>query len=282
MEIDSEVVAANAKAVSALIRRRRLRDVANVAILRARGAFAIDIANLPEVVRPATRTWLISGAFPFGSMDDLHDFSMASARGDVPILNGIYKPLAGVMAATYPDFTLHISSVVARNDQARKLATRMADSIGWAGLSLVEAFLIMDYSGNTLGFSHANCPGAVFVVREPDDRITADHILHESAHVFLDALHDMQPLWTSSSIRLPSPWRSDSLRPVEGLLHGVYTFGLVLRAQVVANTWYKRFSPQTEKEKILQAIATLRDNRQLLTAAGRWLLDYVQSEMSGC
>lgn len=57
----------------------------------------------------------------------------------------------------------------------------------------------------------------------------AEAPVHEYHHVKLNAIQSLDPLLAgpAGEARFCSPWRSD-LRPIEGLLHGAYTFSSVL------------------------------------------------------
>lgn len=67
---------------------------------------------------------------------------------------------------------------------------------------------------------------SVPLVRRNDRLRLAESIIHECMHLQLTLAERTMPFASSPEIRLFSPWRQD-IRPITGLLHGLYVFTVV-------------------------------------------------------
>jgi HEXXH motif-containing protein len=91
------------------------------------------------------------------------------------------------------------------------------------------------------GYSDPRVPLSIFIgVHSSADGVSpirlAEGVLHEAMHLQLSLVEDVVPLVSGSGDWRPSPWQG-RLRPMQGLLHGLYVFRVVqdyLRAAVAA------------------------------------------------
>jgi HEXXH motif-containing protein len=110
--------------------------------------------------------------------------------------------------------------------------------------------------------------------------ILAETFVHEAAHVTLNMLSDVTSCWrTDAPGRLyRSPWRKD-LRPISGMVHGIFAFLAVgeFWAALLACDEAGEFGPlgrlrlRTATRQVERALAELLDAEEL-TEAGRALL----------
>jgi HEXXH motif-containing protein len=117
------------------------------------------------------------------------------------------------------------ADVVRRLDEA---ARAMVDTVpDWFEASRAFApVLVPIATPYAVGFSVDKCRGAVFIAPEEHRLDTVDHYVHEAAHNRLDTAMELWPLFDRSDSRLfVSPWRLDP-RPMAGLVHGIYSFGV--------------------------------------------------------
>lgn len=82
-----------------------------------------------------------------------------------------------------------------------------------------------------ISFSEPHIPFSIFVSipqrRSPYDFIrVAEGIIHEAMHLQLTLIEKKVSLISDASKKFYSPWR-DELRPVHGVLHGLYVFGVL-------------------------------------------------------
>lgn len=117
----------------------------------------------------------------------------------------------------------------------RQVLARLSDAASamlhavpeWYGMALAFAPVIVPIATPyAVGFSVDACRGAVFVAPEERWVDTVDHYVHEASHNRLDTFMELRPLYDTSDTRLlVSPWRLDP-RPIAGLIHGIYSFGV--------------------------------------------------------
>jgi uncharacterized protein len=79
-----------------------------------------------------------------------------------------------------------------------------------------------------VSFSDNSVPGALYVSVYQNGRLIdpydlADSLIHEYRHQKLYLLEGTQPMVSTTSMRVKSPWRDD-LRPPSGLLHAIFVF----------------------------------------------------------
>jgi len=107
-----------------------------------------------------------------------------------------------------------------------------------------------------VSYSHPDIPYTIFVsVCEDDSPVSnlrvAESIIHETMHLKLTLLEKVIPLVKPDSTELfYSPWR-DEMRPIQGVLHGLYVFRGVLDLYAhlhVANTGTQSFLNTRIKE----------------------------------
>jgi HEXXH motif-containing protein len=94
--------------------------------------------------------------------------------------------------------------------------------------SEVQHVIPLRMADRHLSFSLSNLPGAIFVGAGRSRWPVAEALVHEAAHLRLNHAAEAAPLTLGSRDTVCySPWRDDP-RPVEGVVHGVYAFSLVL------------------------------------------------------
>ncbi len=108
--------------------------------------------------------------------------------------------------------------------------------------------------------------GAIICSPQDEAWITAEVLTHEAAHMWLSLMEDDEELategWTGEAYY--SPWRED-LRPIAGLIHGVYVFTSV--ANVLA-IWINRGQAPEALikrlafviEQVLEGVIVVRDS----------------------
>lgn len=129
-------------------------------------------------------------------------------------------------------------------------------------------------AGYDVSYSSPNIPFSIFVSLPGDvetDRTLrlAEAILHESMHLQLTLIEQIEPLVTRGTFQASSPWKSEP-RPVSGLLHGLYVFavihqvfGLLRRIRPEAAAYGRR-----RQSKIAEEVATLPEHPRGLSEFG--------------
>jgi HEXXH motif-containing protein len=94
--------------------------------------------------------------------------------------------------------------------------------------SEVEQVIPLRMADKHPSFSLSNLPGTIFVGAARSPWPVAEALVHEAAHLRLNHAAEAAPLTIGGRDTVCySPWRDDP-RPVEGVVHGVYAFSLVL------------------------------------------------------
>ena len=92
----------------------------------------------------------------------------------------------------------------------------------------VQQVVPLQMAARHLSFSLSNLPGTIFVGAARSPWPVAEALVHEAAHLRLNHAAEAAPLTIGGRDTVCySPWRDDP-RPVEGVVHGVYAFSLVL------------------------------------------------------
>lgn len=107
----------------------------------------------------------------------------------------------------------------------------LADTVGCLARSIHLLKAPIDHD---ISHSSPNLPFSVFVsIPEPNERDAnlrvAESFIHESMHLQLTLLDAVEPLVGTSGAGGYSPWKQE-IRPVEGLLHGIYVFAVIYQA----------------------------------------------------
>jgi HEXXH motif-containing protein len=104
----------------------------------------------------------------------------------------------------------------------------LADTVGCLARSIHLLRASIDHD---ISHSSPHLPFSVFVsIPEPTERDAslrvAESLIHESMHLQLTLLDTIEPLVDASGTCGYSPWKQE-IRPVEGLLHGIYVFAVI-------------------------------------------------------
>jgi hypothetical protein len=104
----------------------------------------------------------------------------------------------------------------------------LADTVGCLVRSIHLLWAPRDHD---VSHSSPQLPFSIFVsIPEPTERHAnlrvAESVIHESMHLQLSLLGTVEPLLGTSDSCGYSPWKRE-LRPVEGLLHGIYVFAVI-------------------------------------------------------
>jgi hypothetical protein len=107
----------------------------------------------------------------------------------------------------------------------------LADTVGCLARSIHLLRAPIDHD---ISHSSPHLPCSVFVsIPEPTERDAnlrvAESLIHESMHLQLTLLDAVESLVGSSGAHGYSPWKQE-IRPVEGLLHGIYVFAVIYQA----------------------------------------------------
>jgi HEXXH motif-containing protein len=107
----------------------------------------------------------------------------------------------------------------------------LADAVGCLARSI---HLLKAPRDHDISHSTPDLPFSVFVsIPEPTERDAslrvAESLIHESMHLQLTLLDIVEPLVGTSGTCGYSPWKQE-IRPVEGLLHGIYVFAVIHQA----------------------------------------------------
>lgn len=107
----------------------------------------------------------------------------------------------------------------------------MAESIGSVVKSIHPLQSLRDHD---VSHSTPELPFSIFVsIPEKDERDAslrvAESLIHESMHLQLTLVNSIEPLAVDDRASGYSPWK-DEVRPVAGLLHGLYVFAVIHQA----------------------------------------------------
>lgn len=112
-----------------------------------------------------------------------------------------------------------------------EIVNTLADTVGCLTRSIHLLRAPIDHD---ISHSSPHLPFSVFVsIPEPTERDAslriAESLVHESMHLQLTLLDSVEPLVSTSGTSGYSPWKQE-IRPVEGLLHGIYVFAVIHQA----------------------------------------------------
>lgn len=112
---------------------------------------------------------------------------------------------------------------------------RSVESLGETVFTLVKNLHVLESDkGMDVSFSSPGVPFTIFVsVPHPDERYAVirlvEGIVHEAMHLQLSLIENGCALVTGSEHTAYSPWKERD-RPVQGVLHGIYVFAVILQA----------------------------------------------------
>jgi HEXXH motif-containing protein len=150
----------------------------------------------------------------------------------------------------------------------------LADTVGCLVRSI---HLLRAPRDHDVSHSSPELPFSIFVsVPEPTERHAnlrvAESIVHESMHLQLSLLGAVEPLLGMSESSGYSPWKRE-LRPVEGLLHGIYVFAVIHQVLGIL-TETQPFSQAyciKRRDEIQTEVSILPEQANGLSAAGNIL-----------
>jgi HEXXH motif-containing protein len=128
----------------------------------------------------------------------------------------------------------------------------------------------------------ASCPTAPLIVQltlrlKEFPTVLAETIVHETAHLKLHTLHEMEPLLVDDGVpRYHHPWRTD-LRPLQGVLLGAHAFLNVAHMyqhaiQNGSNDPFVHREHETRLAEVCEALQTLEEHAQF-TDTGRSIFE---------
>lgn len=150
----------------------------------------------------------------------------------------------------------------------------LADTVGRIVRSIHPLHALRDHD---VSHSSPDLPFSVFVsVPDPGERDgllrVAESLIHESMHLQLTLIDSIDPLVVEHLASDYSPWKEE-IRPVAGLLHGLYVFAVI--HQTLGTLMYMRADFQqycTKRRTAIQReVATLPEEPDGLSATGRQL-----------
>lgn len=148
-----------------------------------------------------------------------------------------------------------VSSQLQRSADVLMMVDGLADAVG----RLVRVVHVLSApKDQDISHSSPDLPFSIFVsVPEPIERDAtlrlAESIVHEAMHLHLSLLEMLRPMVTDVDAYGYSPWK-DELRPVGGLVHGLYVFAVihqvlgVLSSQSVGQGYCERRRACIEQE----------------------------------
>lgn len=148
--------------------------------------------------------------------------------------------------------------------------------------------LVPDQTGNAMSITARDAFGAMCAAPIGTGRTFADNLIHEFQHSKLYALADIVPLHTADAAPVHySPWREDP-RPLEGLLHGAYSFigvaGYWDMERRLLDDGVERDNAEFEfwrsSRQVLAVIDVLLDSGHLTEAGTRFVLGMAAA--AGC
>ena len=144
------------------------------------------------------------------------------------------------------------------------------DSVGW----VVKTIHLLDApAGHDVSHSSPDLPFSIFVsLPKSDERdITlrlAESVLHESMHLQLTLIDLFDPMVTDEQPGGYSPWK-DEVRPIGGLLHGLYVFAVIHQAYSTLMNSHREWYPYCHKRQAtIREEATLPEQPQGLSTVG--------------
>jgi HEXXH motif-containing protein len=150
----------------------------------------------------------------------------------------------------------------------------LADTVG----RLVRSIHVLRASTDCdVSHSSPQLPFSVFVsIPEPAERDAnlrvAESLIHESMHLQLSLLDAVEPLVGASGTSGYSPWKQE-VRPVEGLLHGIYVFAVIHQALGVLEDLQPASQPYCTKRRnaIQTEVSILPEQPDGLSTVGNLL-----------
>jgi HEXXH motif-containing protein len=150
----------------------------------------------------------------------------------------------------------------------------LADTIGCLVRSI---HLLRAPKDHDVSHSSPQLPFSIFLsipdLTERDANLrVAESLIHESMHLQLSLLDTAEPLLGTSGVSGYSPWKRE-LRPVEGLLHGIYVFAVIHQVLgIIAETQPGRQSYCVKRRNEIQTeVGILPEQTNGLSAAGNTL-----------
>lgn len=190
-----------------------------------------------------------------------------------PVLTRL-RPLDWQLADSRPDYFPSDPKIWVRLGAAIDFSRQIGGPV-FDTLRRYATVLVPIVSPVADGVSIAECRGAVHITVETDPWDTADHYFHEAAHNRLDSFLDLVgEIDNEPGLRYRSPWRTDR-RPLLGLFHGVYSFGIVaeviFRASGSENGDSQFGRALGYLDQVKEALATIRNSFGVLSPIGGML-----------
>jgi hypothetical protein len=150
----------------------------------------------------------------------------------------------------------------------------LADTVGRLVRSIV---LLQAPKDHDVSHSSPQLPFSVFVsIPRPTEKDAslrvAESLIHESMHLQLSLLGTVEPMVNTPDTSGYSPWKRE-IRPVEGLLHGIYVFAVIHQALGALSESQPASQPYcVKRRKEIQAeVGILPEQPGGLSAAGNSL-----------
>jgi hypothetical protein len=185
-----------------------------------------------------------------------------------------------ILAKAAPGETLELiqaaTELIARVDG-------LSETIGAVAKSI---HLIVTERDNDISYSSPAIPFSIFVsVPRPDERDAvvrlAEAIIHEAMHLQLTLIEAVVPLMSRNTTTAYSPWKLED-RPIQGMLHGTYVFGVIFQALESLGKSVPAVEPYSaaRRRQIASELDSVDDIRQGLTSHGADLWKLLKSTVS--
>jgi HEXXH motif-containing protein len=137
-----------------------------------------------------------------------------------------------------------------------------------------------------ISYSSPAIPFSIFVsVPRADERNAvvrlAEAIIHEAMHLQLTLIEAIVPLISGSPTTAFSPWKHED-RPIQGVLHGLYVFGVIFQALGSLGQSVPAVEPYSavRQRQILTEVDSVEDVREGLTSHGAQLWKLLKVKVS--
>lgn len=142
------------------------------------------------------------------------------------------------------------------------------------GAVVKSVHLLMADPEHDISYSSPAIPFSIFVsVPRADDRNAvvrlAEAIIHEAMHLQLTLIEAIVPLISGSPTTAFAPWKHEE-RPIQGVLHGLYVFGVIFQALGSLGQSVPEVEPYSAARlhQIATEVDSVRDIREGLTNHG--------------
>lgn len=156
----------------------------------------------------------------------------------------------------------------------------LAETIGAVTKSV---HLLVAERGHDISYSSPDIPFSIFVsVPQPDERDAvvrlAEALIHEAMHLQLTLIEAVVPLMSRNAATAYSPWKLED-RPIQGVLHGAYVFGVIFQALEAIGRSVPAVESYSDVRQlqIMSELDSVHDIRQDLTSHGAALWKLLES-----